>query len=118
MENNNQYGILKRIKVKAKVNEVTGNISYRTVFSNKNPDGTTFFASMFINFAQEAKNKPVDNDSYIFIKNGFISPREGKDGKTEWNLVILDFDYDESTPSEEPSQEFAPTYSDDDDLPF
>ena len=115
MEN---YGILKRIKVKAKVNEVTGNISYRTVFSNKNADGTTFFASMFINFAQDAKNKPVDNDSYIFIKNGFISPRETKDGKTEWNLVILDFDYDESTPSGDTSQVFAPTYSDDDDLPF
>lgn len=117
MENNNQYGILKRIKVKAKVNEVTGNVSYRTVFSNKKADGTTYFASMFINFAQEAKNKPVDNDSYIFIKNGFISPREAKDGKTEWNLVILDFDYDESEPSAEPSQEFSASY-DDDDLPF
>lgn len=114
MEN---YGILKRIKIKAKVNEVTGAISYRTVFTSKKQDGNTFFASMFVNFVQEAKNKPVDNDSYIFIKSGFLSPRETKDGKTEWNLVVQDFDYDESTPSVEPSQEFSTTYEDDD-LPF
>ena len=115
MEN---YGILKRIKIKAKVNEVTGAISYRTVFTSKKQDGETFFASMFVNFVQEAKNKPVDNDSYIYIKSGFLSPRETKDGKTEWNLVIQDFDYDTAEQESTIIQNEFFGVSSDDDLPF
>ena len=104
--------VIGRAKIKAKVNEVTNKISYRIVQTAKNQTGETIFASMFVNFVGEAKYKPVDNDQYINIKKGFLSFRNDAEGKTVWNLVIQDFDYEEGN-----NTEFNPIDMDDD-LPF
>lgn len=103
-----EYGILKSIKVKAKVNEKTGNISYRTVFTNKNKNGETEFASMFIRFVKNAKDTVLDDNTYIKIKDGFISFNIDENNKTNWVLVIADFDIDERSQN----------MGSDDDLPF
>lgn len=104
------YGILKVIKVKVKVNETTGRTSYRTVFSNKREDGSREYASMFIRFIKDAKNKIVENDTYIKIKEGFLSFNM-INGTPNWTLVISDFDYSE------PREETFDDYSEED-LPF
>ena len=96
-----EYGILKRIKVKAKVNETTGRISYRTVFTNRSQNGETEFASMFIRFVKGAKDTVLDDNTYIKIKDGFLSFNLGENGKVNWVLVIADFDIDNE------SSEFA-----------
>ena len=108
-----EYGILKRIKVKAKVNEKTGRVSYRTVFTNRSQNGETEFASMFIRFVKGAKDTVLDDNTYIKIKDGFLSFNLDENGRANWVLVIADFDIDNE------SSEFASNdnYSDDD-LPF
>ena len=102
------------VKVKAKVNDMTGFISYRTVFTNKKADGETEFASMFINFVGEARNKPVDNDQMILVKKGFIAFKNDSEGKAVWNLVVQDFDYQEDVAKSVINE----TFNIDDDLPF
>jgi hypothetical protein len=105
-----EYGILKTIKVKVKVNEITGRTSYRTVFTNKTPTGNTEFASMFIRFVKDAANKAIEDNTYINIKDGFISFNTDSEGKVNWVLVITDFDYADN---KETSNDFS-----EDDLPF
>ena len=111
MEDKKEYGILKTIRVKTKVNEQTGKTSYRTVFSTKTIEGNKVYKSMFIRFINKAKNMIVENDQFINIIDGFISFNLDKDGKETWVLVISDFDYNENSSN----NEFD--YSDDD-LPF
>ena len=109
-----EYGILKSIKVRAKVNENTGKVSYRTVFTNKSPTGETQFASMFIRFVKDAKDAVLDDNTYIKIKNGFISfNRDNTTGKDNWVLVISDFEIDDSRQSTNVNEVDL-----DDDLPF
>lgn len=104
-----------KIKVKAKVNEWNGSISYRTVLSNKRQDGETEFMSIFINLVKDAKNKPIDNDSYINVKSGFLTFSKDKEGKDILRIVISDFDYEEEMQGNE-SFNAGETY--DDGLPF
>lgn len=99
-------------KIKSKINEATGNVTYRTIFTDKNQNGETIFGTMFVNFVGEAKNKPVDNDDVIDITKSFIKPRQDANGNIQWILVVQDFDY--TTPS---GEIFGVTDSDDD-LPF
>lgn len=103
-----------KIKVFAKVNEIDGSISYRTYITSKSLDGKTLYHYMFLNLVGEAKNKPIDDNSFIDVKNGFLSfNRTSKDGnaKDTLKVVISDFDYCEDKQS---------TNSTDDnlDLPF
>lgn len=108
-----EYGILKSIKVKAKLNEKTGRISYRTVFTNKSPEGETQFASMFIRFVKNAKDTVLDDNTYIKIKDGFISFNTDSDGKVNWVLVVSDFDIDDRKKNIEVNE-----FDQSDDLPF
>ncbi len=117
-----------KIKVRAKVNEITGSVSYRTTLVNTRQDGEKEFMTIFLNLIKEAKNKPIDDNSYIDIKNGFLAFNTQTTDKVDKNtgakvkvdesvvkLVISDFDYIEEMQGFE-SLNAGETY--DDGLPF
>ena len=104
-----------KIKVKVAVNETTGKISYRTATKGKDKEGKDIWKSRFINLVQDAKNKPIDNDTFITITKGFDTFEE-KDRGTEWRIVVQDFEYND-IPTGAKTADF--TYSEEDDeLPF
>ncbi len=64
---------LVKVYVRAKVNEINGTISYRTSISSKNKEGKKDWITVWINPIGEAKNKPIDDNTAIYIKQGFLS---------------------------------------------
>lgn len=104
-------------KIKAKENEITKKMSYRTTITSKDLDGTVEFYTIFLQLVGEAKNKPIENDSYIIVKpeNAWLSFFK-KEDKTEIVAIVRDFEY-EPVQSE---QTFNSNDDDsnDDDLPF
>lgn len=99
-------------KIRAKVNEVTGRVSYRTVLTTKDMEGNTSYHSMFLTLVGDAKNKPIDDGTYINVKpeNAWLSFYR-KDDKDEVIAMVKDFDYEEVQETTQGSYE-------DDDLPF
>lgn len=81
-------------KIRAKVNEVTGKVSYRTSIAQKNKDGEAEFYTMFLNLVKDAKNKPIDDNSYIIVKpeNAWLGFYR-KDNETQLVANVMDFDY-------------------------
>ena len=99
-------------KIRTKVNEVTGRISYRTTITTKDINGNTEYHAIFLNLVGEAKNKPIDDGTYINVKPenawlGFYRKNESD----ELVAMVKDFDYEEA-------QEPEFTSDSDDDLPF
>lgn len=99
-------------KIKAKLNEETGKTSYRTILTSKNKEGETEYFSVFLTLVGAAKNKPIENDTYIIVdpQNAWLSFYGEKDNQTI-TAMVKDFDYDEQPVVEE-------TWIGDDDLPF
>lgn len=108
-------------KIKTKVNEVTGKVSYRTIVTTKLQDGTTDFLTIFLNLVKDAKYKGIDNDQYIEVKPGdaWLSFYKGKDENgndmTTLTAVVKDFNIVEEN---ENTVEVNEIQENDDDLPF
>lgn len=100
-------------KIRTKVNEITGRVSYRTILTAKDMEGNNEYHAIFLSLVGEAKNKPIDDGTYIIVKpeNAWLSFYR-KDDKDELTAIVKDFDYEET-------QE-TPTFTSDseDDLPF
>lgn len=87
-------------KIKTNFNEQTGKTTYRTVLVNKTIDGTPTYASVFIDFVGNAKDKPIENDMWIEVKpeNAWLSfYKTIKDGKeiVTFNAKVKDFEISE-----------------------
>lgn len=106
-----------KIKVKVKVNEITNKTTFRTVLTNKKSDGETEFASLFINFAGQARDLSygIQNDDFIVIQKGFLAFSNDENGKSIFKLIIQEFNFEESQKAN--ANDIFGT-SDDDDLPF
>ena len=98
-------------KIRTKVNEITGRVSYRTILTTKDMEGNNEYHAIFLNLVGEAKNKPIDDGTYITVKpeNAWLSFYR-KDDKDEVIAMVKDFEYDEAPQ--------ATTGDSDDDLPF
>lgn len=99
-------------KIRTKVNEITGKISYRTVLTAKDVEGNTEYHAIFLTLVGDAKNKPIDDGTYITVKpeNAWLSFYR-KDDKDEVIAIVKDFDYEEAQETPQGSYEG-------DDLPF
>ena len=98
-------------KIRTKANEMTGKVSYRTVLTTKDMEGNTQYHAIFLSLVGDAKNKPIDDGTYINVKpeNAWLSFYR-KDEKDEVIAMVKDFDYEEV-------QTTQGSYEDDD-LPF
>ena len=81
-------------KIKAKVNEVTGKVSYRTSLVQKDKDGKAEFYTVFLNLVKDARNKAIDDNQYIIVKpeNAWLGFYR-KDNETQIVANVMDFDY-------------------------
>lgn len=99
-------------KIRTKVNEMTGKVSYRTVLTTKNIEGETEYYSVFLTLVGDAKNKPIDDNTYIIVKpeNAWLSFYKRSETDAQITAMVKDFEYDEAPQTT--------TGDSEDDLPF
>jgi hypothetical protein len=107
--------------VRAKINDETGKVSYRTTIVNKTMDGEKEYATIFLNLVKDAKDKPIDDKTYIEVKPenawlGFYKIKNDK-GEEETIFVAKVKDFEMGETLEDAKVEIEPV-EDDDDLPF
>lgn len=83
-------------KIRTKVNEQSGKISYRTVLTTKDMEGNTEYYSVFLSLVGEAKFKGIDDNTYIIVKpeNSWLSFYRKSETETQIVAVVKDFEYD------------------------
>ena len=101
-------------KIRTKVNDVTGKISYRTSITAKDMNGNTEFYTIFLSLVKDAKNKGINDGDYIIVKpeNAWLNfyRKTNDDKDTQIVAVVQDFEYADNP-------EFKETPKSDD-LPF
>lgn len=105
-------------KIRTKVNETTGKISYRTTITTKDIEGNTEYYTIFLSLVGDAKFKGIDDNSFIIVKpeNAWLSFYRKSETETQIVAIVKDFEYENE--QEDSLDRAFNNQTSGDDLPF